>query len=246
MSPAPPVFRSPAPAAAPDGAVFTGRDLVCLRGDRVVFAGLDFTLGAGAALLLLGRNGSGKSSLLRLMAGLLRPAAGALDWHGAPVLHDREAHGARVRYIGHHDAIKPVLTVAENIAFWVRAWAPQVADVEAAVRGALVRLDMERLAEVPGKMLSAGQKRRTNLARLLAAPADLWLLDEPTTALDKASIAVLEDAIADHRATGGMVALSTHAEVALPAARTLRMEDFAAAADALDTEWAVAEGGEED
>ncbi len=231
---------SPAAEAAPP--LFEGRDLVCIRGDRVVFADLDFAVGGGEALLLLGRNGSGKSSLLRLMAGLIRPAAGDLLWQGAPVLRDREAHGARTRYIGHHDAIKPVLTVSENIAFWVRAWAPEVSDVAGAVRDALDRFDMVRLADVPGKMLSAGQKRRTNLARLFAAPADLWLLDEPTTALDKASIAVLEQAIADHRAAGGMVALSTHTDVALPGARTFHMEEFAVSADYLDGEWAVAEG----
>jgi len=242
MSAADPTASAAPPATDGAAPLFEGRDLVCIRGDRVVFADLDFTLAPGEALLLLGRNGSGKSSLLRLMAGLIRPAAGDLLWEGAAVTQDREGHGARTRYIGHHDAIKPVLTVAENIGFWVRAWAPEVTDVASAVRAALDRFDMARLADVPGKMLSAGQKRRTNLARLFAAPAKVWLLDEPTTALDKASIAVLEQAIADHRAAGGMVALSTHTDVALPAARTFRMEDFAVSADYLDGEWAVAEG----
>lgn len=230
---------SSAPLAADAAAtpLFEGRDLICIRGDRMVFAGLDFSLAAGEALLLLGRNGSGKSSLLRLMAGLIRPAAGDMLWQGKPVFQDREGHGARTRYIGHHDAIKPVLTVSENIAFWVRAWAPEITDVEGAVQAALDRFDMVRLADVPGKLLSAGQKRRTNLARLFAAPAGLWLLDEPTTALDKASIAVLEQAIADHRAAGGMVALSTHTDVSLPGARTFHMEDFAVTADDLEDDW---------
>lgn len=225
--------------------IFAGRDLTCIRSERVVFAGLDFELAPGEALLLLGPNGSGKSSFLRLMAGLLRPATGALTWDGAPVSEDREAHGARCRYIGHLDAVKPVLTVAENIAFWVRTWAPEVADVDAAVCRGLETFALDRFGDVPGRMLSAGQKRRVNLARLIAAPAPLWLLDEPTTALDKASIKVLEAAIAAHRAAGGMVALSTHSDVDLPAARTFHMDHFAVDAahawNALDAEWEAAE-----
>lgn len=235
-------------SAATDAAtvpVFEGRGLTCIRGERVVFAGLDFTLAPGEALLLLGPNGSGKSSFLRLLAGLIRPAIGDLLWDGEAVRTDREAHGARSRYVGHLDAVKPVLSVAENVAFWVRTWNPEEADVAGAVRRGLERFAMERLADVPGKMLSAGQKRRVNLARLIAAPAPLWLLDEPTTALDKASIKVLEDAVAEHRAAGGMVALSTHADIALPAARTFHMDAFSVdtmgAWDALDAEWEAAE-----
>lgn len=233
-----------APIAPAASSVFEGRGLTCIRGERVVFAGLDFTLAPGEALLLLGPNGSGKSSFLRLLAGLIRPAAGTLSWNGAPVRDDREEHGARSRYIGHLDAVKPVLSVAENIAFWVRTWSPETPDVPAAVQRGLGRFAIERLSDVPGKMLSAGQKRRVNLARLIAAPAPLWLLDEPTTALDKASIKVLEEAIADHRAAGGMVALSTHSEIALPGARTFHMDEFAvdsaSAWDALDAEWEAA------
>lgn len=233
--------------SAPDAAapVFTGRGLTCIRGERVVFAGLDFTLSPGEALLLLGPNGSGKSSFLRLLAGLIRPAAGELAWDGEPVRADREAHGARSRYVGHLDAVKPVLSVAENVAFWVRTWNPEERDVAGAVQRGLERFSMDRLADVPGKMLSAGQKRRTNLARLIAAPAQLWLLDEPTTALDKASIKVLEEAVAEHRAAGGMVALSTHTDIALPEARTFHMDQFSVDSldgwDAFDAEWEAAE-----
>lgn len=227
------------------GAAFCGRNLTCIRSERVVFAGLDFDLAPGEALLLLGPNGSGKSSFLRLMAGLLRPATGDLTWRGDSVRIDREAHGARTRYIGHLDAVKPVLTVAENVSFWVRTWAPECEDVDAAVQRGLATFALDRFGDVPGRMLSAGQKRRVNLARLIAAPAPLWLLDEPTTALDKASIKGLEAAIADHRARGGMVALSTHSDVDLPDARTFHMDDFAVDAahawDALDAEWEAAE-----
>lgn len=222
------------------GPRFAGHDLTCIRGERVVFTGLDFALGAGEAVLLLGPNGSGKSSLLRVMAGLLRPATGRLTWDGAAIHGDREGHAANTRYIGHHDAIKPVLTVAENISFWVRQWCPDVTDVAGAVADGLARFDMERLIDVPGKMLSAGQKRRVNLARLFAAPAPLWLLDEPTTALDKASVKVLEEEIAAHRANGGMVVVSTHMDIALPGARTFHMDHYGVDVEALDAAWEVA------
>lgn len=220
------VTRSNSPRSGPRH-LFEGHGLVCVRGERVVFSNLDFSLEDGGALLLVGPNGSGKSSLLRLMAGLLHSAAGELSWNGEALGGDREGHGARTRYVGHHDAVKPVLSVAENIAFWVRLWSPDTRDVEAAVHRALELFDMARLADVPGKLLSAGQKRRVNLARLIAAPAPLWLLDEPTTALDKTSVAVVEAAVAEHRAGGGMIVLSTHTDVRLPGAAVLAMDDFA-------------------
>ncbi|HVI53218.1 MAG TPA: heme ABC exporter ATP-binding protein CcmA [Candidatus Sulfotelmatobacter sp.] len=203
---------------------FSGHNLACLRGERMVFARMDFEMKAGEALLLLGPNGSGKSSLLRLLAGLLKPAGGNLAWNGEPVSEDREAHAARVHYVGHHDAVKPVLTVQENLRFWARLHDPASGDGLA--QAALERFDMLRLAEVPGKLLSAGQKRRLNLSRLLAAPAPLWLLDEPTVALDRASVKRLETIIAEHRARGGMVVLSTHADVDLPGARAMHLDHF--------------------
>lgn len=205
---------------------FSGQGLGCVRGGRVVFAQLDFAVAPGDGLVLLGPNGSGKSSLLRVMAGLLKPAAGALRWGDASVADNPEQHAARAHYVGHHDAIKPVLSVAENLRFWARLHEPHAARAAGAVERALERFGLAHLRDVPGKMLSAGQKRRTNLARLLAAPSPLWLLDEPTTALDKASIKVLEQVFAEHRASGGMVVLSTHQDVDLPGARTLRVDDF--------------------
>jgi len=215
---------------------FAGRGLACIRGERVVFAGLDFAAGPGEALVLLGPNGSGKSSLLRLMAGLLTPAAGALLWDGVPVTEDAEGHAGRTHYVGHHDAIKPVLTVGENLRFWARLHAPETADALAA--SALARLGLEHLAGVPGKLLSAGQKRRLNLARLLAAPAPLWLLDEPTTALDRASVKVLEAVLAEHRASGGIVIVSTHLDIDLPGGRALHLDRFAPMAGVAET-WSV-------
>jgi heme exporter protein A len=206
---------------------FTGTGLGCIRGGRAVFAGLGFRVAPGEALVLLGPNGSGKSSLLRVMAGLLKPAVGRLAWGDVPVADEPELHSARTHYVGHHDAIKPVLSVAENLRFWARLHEPDADNASEAVDRALDRFGLAHLRDIPGKMLSAGQKRRTNLARLLAAPSALWLLDEPTTALDKRSIAELEKVFAEHRAQGGMVVLSTHMDVALPGARTLHLDQFA-------------------
>jgi len=205
-------------------AQFTGRDLTCVRGERRVFMGLDFVLGPGGALKLIGPNGSGKSSLLRLMAGLLAPAAGLLAWDGTAVAEDPEGHNGRLHYVGHLDAVKPVLTVAENLRFWAGIRAAD--DVAAAVAGALEVFGVGHLADVPGRYLSAGQKRRVNLARIVATPTRLWLLDEPTTALDSAATAALEAAMTRHRAGGGMVVVSTHAAIALEDAAVLDLSRF--------------------
>jgi heme exporter protein A len=206
----------------------SGHDLVCVRGDRVVFTGLRFEIGAGDALTLLGPNGSGKTSLVRLIAGLVRPAAGVLAWDGAPVADDFEAHAARTHYVGHLDALKPQLSVAENL----RIWSALKGDGgEAAVEPALAHFSIERLAGLPSRLLSAGQRRRLALARLLAAPAALWLLDEPTIALDRSGIAALERAIANHRAQGGLVVVSTNVDLGIPAAVPLRVADYAPRSD---------------
>jgi len=202
---------------------FSGQGLACARGERLVFARLDFALEAGAALILTGRNGSGKTSLLRVMAGLVPRLAGRLAWDDGPVEDDPARHAARLRYIGHLDALKPVLTVRENIAFWARlgGGGPE----EAA--GALARFGLDGLAGVPARYLSAGQRHRLSLARLLAAPAPLWLLDEPTVALDAESIAALMGALAEHRAGGGMAVIATNVALGDIGASTLDMQDFA-------------------
>jgi heme exporter protein A len=202
--------------------IFTGENLFCIRAARPVFGGLDFTLRQGGALILVGPNGSGKSSLLRLMAGLSRPAEGRLCWDGEDVADDRVGHNERIRYLGHLDPVKPVLSVAENLSFWAAG------EGAPAALAALAAFGIRHLADVPGRYLSAGQKRRVNLARLLVRRSPLWLLDEPTTALDRDAVGMLADVIAGHRAGGGMVAVSTHAELALPGAAVLDLSDFPA------------------
>jgi heme exporter protein A len=205
---------------------FTGHDLTCIRGERTVFSGLGFELASGDALLLLGPNGSGKSSLLRLMAGLLRPAAGTVAWDGADTRDDPDAHKERLRYAGHQDPVKPTLTVEENLAFWA-ALAERSARADAA-GAALETFGLAGLKAVPGRYLSAGQKRRLSLARLVASPALLWLLDEPTAALDKDAVGRLRQAIIRHRAHGGMVVASTHADLDLAGACSLDLGAFVA------------------
>lgn len=200
---------------------FFGDNLTCFRGGRFVFAGLSFAVEEGGALVLRGPNGSGKSSLLRMMAGLLPPSAGALAWDDGRIDEEPEAHHERFHYVGHADAVKPVLTVAENVEFWARLRTP-----EPDTRAALEAFGIDRLADVPGRFLSAGQKRRVNLARVLAAPVRLWLLDEPATALDADAVRAVEAAIAAHRARGGMVVASTHQALGLDGGDVLDLADF--------------------
>lgn len=193
-----------------------GRDLACLRGDRAVFAGLSFAVPAGAALVLTGANGAGKSTLLRILAGLLRPVEGAVLWNGHDVAADPAAHSRRLRYLSHLDALKPALTVAENLAFFAALHG-------GAVGPALAAVGLEALAELPARVLSSGQRRRLALARLALGPAPLWLLDEPTTGLDAASVERLAPMLAAHRAAGGIVVAATHLPLPLPEARELRL-----------------------
>lgn len=181
--------------------------LACLRGGRLVFRDVHVALMAGDALVLTGPNGSGKSSLLRVLATFLEPAAGAVLWAGRDVSADRIAQRARIHYVGHAHGLKTALTAHENLAF--AAAIAGGGDVD----GALGAFDLGVLADVPTRLLSAGQRRRLALARLLAAPRPLWLLDEPGVGLDAPSRAQLERAIDRHRSAGGLVALATHGDV---------------------------------
>lgn len=211
---------SPSSTALPPRG-FTGRALACRRGERLVFRGLDFTLAPGAALVLVGPNGSGKSSLLRLMAGLTPPESGTLAWGGVAIAEDRAAHRARLHFIGHQEALKPALTAAETLRFWAGMHGR-----EPAVAAALDHFRLGRLGDWPCRLLSAGQRRRVALARLIASPAALWLLDEPTTGLDAEAMAALFACLEAHRAGGGAVVLSTHADLSLADAVTLSLADF--------------------
>ena len=183
---------------------FAAHDLTCIRGERLLFAGLSFAVSPGQMLVLRGPNGSGKTSLLRLSAGLLPAAQGHLTWQGQRVedAHDLARHLA---WLGHAEALKPALTVRENLSFWAR-----FAGRAGAVDAALAALDLVALADLPARFLSAGQRRRVALARLVAADRKLWLLDEPTTALDSAAVALFAALLRAHLAAGGLAIAATH------------------------------------
>jgi heme exporter protein A len=196
--------------------LLAAQDLAVFRGERLVFRDLSLSVPAGGALVLAGPNGSGKSTLLRLLAGLVRPAAGRLLWDGADVLSDVADHGRRVAYLGHQDAIKPGLTVTENLRF-------AAATSGRSIPVALEAVGLEALAELPARMLSAGQKRRLALSRLVLSTAPLWLLDEPTLGLDSTSVERFGGLLARHRGADGLVVAATHLPLPLPHAACLQL-----------------------
>lgn len=200
---------------------FVGEDLACVRGERLVFENLSFRARPGEALLLMGPNGSGKSSLLRLMAGLLAPASGRLLWGGSAIIDDPDSHRARLHYVGHLDALKPALTIVENLAFYA-ALRGRPADVRT-LDAAMAAFRLDKLADMPARFLSQGQRRRTALARVLAAPAALWLLDEPTLALDDTALMQLGSVLTAHLAQGGYVIAATHAPIAVASSQRLEL-----------------------
>ena len=194
----------------------TGENLACVRGGRQVFSRLSFSVSRGEALVVTGRNGVGKSSLLRCIAGLVRLAGGQLKLDGA----ERETSvGEQAHYLGHQDAAKPSLTVRENLSFWSQYLGAGVAAIEAALEA----VDLAPLASLPAGYLSAGQRRRLSIARLVAAPRPLWLLDEPTSALDVQSQARLAELMRGHLASGGMIVAAAHGPIGLDNPRELKM-----------------------
>jgi heme exporter protein A len=192
------------------------KGLAACRAERQVFCEVDFTVAAGGALLLLGPNGSGKSTLLRLLAGLKRPDAGLITWDGQDISIDPGGHAARVAYIGHLDAVKPGLTVADNLVYDAQLGSRDV-------HAALATLGLTPLAALPARMLSAGQRRRLALVRLALTAAPLWLLDEPTVGLDAAAIDQFAVMLAAHRGRGGMVIAATHVTLPMPGAAVLHL-----------------------
>jgi heme exporter protein A len=185
-----------------------GKDLACMRGDRTLFSRLDFALGEGELLLVQGPNGSGKTSLLRLVCGLLAPEYGEIYWRGQPVRKERDEFNAEMAYFGHAPAVKEDLSALENLDFACRL-AGNPASHEA-ICAALAHMGVGHCQELPAKSLSQGQRRRVALARLMLARAKLWILDEPLTALDVAAAQVVQDLIGAHLRQGGMVMLTTH------------------------------------
>ncbi|MGL4395890.1 MAG: heme ABC exporter ATP-binding protein CcmA [Hyphomicrobium sp.] len=190
------------------------------RGGRVVLSGVSLTVASGEAVILTGVNGAGKTTLLRTLAGYLKPVAGVIRLDGGD---GEKTVGEHCHVVGHANAIKPSLTVAENVAFWADFLSESQSQSGARCAHALSHFGLTDLADFPAQYLSAGQKRRLGLARLLAAERPIWLLDEPTVSLDTASVELLAAALNAHTASGGLVIAATHLPLGIARARDLRL-----------------------
>ena len=204
--------------------------LECTRGERRLFSNLSFRLGRGQLLRVAGANGSGKTSLLRIMCGLLAPSAGELRWQGKSIRAEREEYCRNLVFIGHLNALKDDLTALENLQF-AAALGAMPADAPR-MRAGLDRFGVAHCAALPAKVLSQGQRRRVALARLALTPAvPLWILDEPFSALDVGAVVELERLLTAHLAADGMLVLTTHQEVQVVAHAVMRVDlDLHAAA----------------
>ncbi len=183
-------------------------NLSCIRGTQTLFTDLSLQLSAGQWLYLQGENGAGKTSLLRILAGLALPAAGNVHWQGSPISQQRSDYHADMLYLGHHASLKEDLTLTENLRSLMAMDGLKVSD--SAIREALTRMGLAKRQHLPARVLSAGQKRRGLLARLLLRPAKLWILDEPFNALDVNAIADLQACLKAHLTNNGMIVLTSH------------------------------------
>jgi heme exporter protein A len=193
-------------------------DLAARRGHARLFEGLSFTVEAGHALLVTGANGTGKTTLLRMLAGLSHPTAGEIRWDGTPVSPFDPAVRASIAFAGHASALKDELTTEENLDALVTLAGGSASSEE--IRGALDAVALGSRHALPARVLSQGQRRRIGLARLTLLARPLWVLDEPVTALDAAGAAMLADLIAAHLERGGLTVAATHVPLGLPASRS--------------------------
>ncbi|MXU65553.1 heme ABC exporter ATP-binding protein CcmA [Oceanomicrobium pacificus] len=209
-------------------------DLGCLRGGRMIFSGLSFEVAAGELTVLRGPNGAGKSTCLRMLAGLIPVTDGTVTLNGASLGADHDAVQEQTSYAGHLDAIKPQMSVAENLRFWARidADGPQA---DARLADALDLWHLAPLADRPAFACSAGQKRRLGLARLSLSDRPLWLLDEPTVALDRDAVALFARIVQAHLDAGRMAVIATHIDLGIKAARDVQIRPATAPGAAPDT-----------
>jgi heme exporter protein A len=191
-------------------------ELACIRGGRQVFSGLRLELAGGEALQVTGPNGAGKSSLLRLLAGLVQPSAGRIALEGG----DPELTvGEQAHYLGHQDAVKPALSVRENLGFWTNFLNGLAANVD----DALAAVGLSAISHLPAGYLSAGQRRRLSIARLIAVQRPIWLLDEPASALDAAGQTMLAGLMEQHLTGSGLILAAVHGPIGLEAAKELKL-----------------------
>ena len=197
--------------------LLSGRDLCLLRGDRCLFQQLEFVLNSGELLLVEGPNGSGKTSLLRGIAGLLDFETGQVIWDGQPVTVAYQTFRANLVWLSHRVGFKGDLNLSENLQFEAALRACSMGNLQTIIR----RLGLHRLTDLPFRYLSAGQQRRVALARMLLSAAQLWMMDEPFTNLDKAGQALVAELLAEHLAGGGLCVLASHqmVEIAAPTQR---------------------------
>lgn len=200
----------------------SAENLLLQRGHRTLVDNLSFTLTSGEVLLLTGPNGAGKTTLLRSLAGFFKPAAGAITLKGG---NDELSVGEQAHFVGHANGVKSSLTVAENLEFWAAFMDPRASDATLTERieTALEAFKLSALADIPAGYLSAGQKRRLGLARLVLAHRPLWILDEPTSSLDEASADSLVSIVNGHVAAGGLAIAATHLPLGIKPARELRL-----------------------
>lgn len=184
------------------------RNLSCVRGTQTLFTGINLQLDAGQWLYLQGENGAGKTSLLRILAGLTLPAEGEVLWQNTPISQQRSQYHQDLLYIGHHAGLKEDLTLTENLQAQCRMDGLEVSD--AAIRNALTRMGLAKRQHLPARVLSAGQKRRGLLARTMLRPTKLWILDEPFNALDVNAITDVQQLLKAHLANGGLLVLTSH------------------------------------
>jgi len=188
------------------------RGLACIRDDRTLFDDLSFRLSSGQVLLLEGRNGSGKTSLLRILCGMRQPDGGGLYWEGEDIFRLGPEYHEQIAYVGHRDGVKHDLTARENLKMARGLGAP---NTEVSIDEALDQVELWGFDDIPARNLSAGQQRRLALARLLVTRANLWILDEPFTSLDSHGIGIVESLFENHVAGGGMLAVTSHHAVSL-------------------------------
>jgi heme exporter protein A len=227
MSSSPSADASTSELAGP-AAVLAARGLACRRGDRILFAGFDLEIHPGQIVWLRGTNGRGKTSLLRLLAGLSRPEQGGITWHGTPIRAAEDFH-RRLVYVGHSNALKDDLTAMESLRFLALLHGRAAA--RPALLEALRRCGVQAQRDAPVRTLSQGQRRRVALARLcLESEASLWILDEPFDALDTQGVDVLNGLLTDHARRGGCVVLTSHLALTLtdPQPLTVSLDNVAA------------------